>query len=114
MLAAPADCGDSLGVGFQIRGWNGIIEALLDFWNPNGNSAHLAILWDAFKAHTKGQYQTLMGKPRCAVRADLERAAALEVLYTQLQDPSIYTHLQDAQDEVLLLHTVFTKKHSLY
>lgn len=84
---------------------------LLGYWSTNPGSA---AEWDAFKAVSRGQYQTLIGQVRGRLKADLvkaeEEAARLEERYILTKDLQDYSNLQEATGRVLLLRTSLTRK----
>lgn len=77
-------------VNGQFRG------SLQEFWAVNPGSASALVVWDAFKAYTRGQYQTI-AKVRRERRAELtsaEMEAGLqEARFIRSRDPRNYVKL---------------------
>lgn len=90
---------------------------LLDFWAVNVGSADPTVVWDAFKATTRGHYQTIIAKVRRERRADLVRAerdaSSAEVHFVCTRDPVHYSQLQLMTSEVVRLRTSLTQKKML-
>lgn len=84
------------------------------YWATNPGSAPAAVVWDAFKASSRGHYQSLIGGVRRQKKADLVRAedrpASLERQYTQTGDSELHAKLQESTREVMLIRTSLTKK----
>lgn len=84
------------------------------YWPTNPGSADPTVVWDAFKAFSRGQFQTIIAKVRNERRSALttaESAAAIqEMLYVGSRDPQHYIRLQCLTREVLSLRTSLTQK----
>lgn len=91
-----------------------IATSIEDFWTSNADSSVLPIRWDAFKAYTRGSYQTVISLARHNARVSIEeaetRAQDLESQYVQTQNPITLTDMQAAHREVVLLRVVGAKK----
>lgn len=75
---------------------------LVEFWLHNRGTASSAMVWDAFKAHTRGQYQFIIGKVGRESSQALEEAEAKEAQYVYTRT---HTDLQ-----VLQTYRCYTKK----
>lgn len=87
------------------------------FWERNLGTAEPPILWDAYKAYVRGQYQGLIAKARKDSRLALEaaegRALKLESIYMQGGDEATYANLRSVHREISLLRTEASRKISL-
>lgn len=90
---------------------------LLGFWAVNVGSADPAVAWDAFKATTRGHYQTIIARVQRERRADLVKAereaSSAEALFVRTRDPAHYSHLQFMTKEAVRLRTCLTQKKML-
>lgn len=84
------------------------------YWVENEGSASVASVWDAFKAFTRGQFQTIISGVRRDRRKELTRleaeAGRQEALYVSSPDPQIYGRLQALLRETLMVRTSLTQK----
>lgn len=80
----------------------------------NLGSADALVVWDAFKAFTREQYQTIIAKVRKERRAALikaeSEAGTQEALYVRSREPHHYARLQSLTREVLYLCVFLTQK----
>ena len=92
-------------------------EALQEYWAVNPGSAGPLSVWDAFKAYTRGRYQSIIARVRRERRADLVgaegRAALQEAQYVRSRDPCDYDALQSLTGEVVRIRTALTQKRLL-
>lgn len=93
---------------------SGFRQQMATYWALNPGSAPEELVWDAFKASSRGHYQSLIGGVRRKLWPDLieaeDRPASLERQYTQTKTPELHTKLQESTREVLLICTSLTKK----
>lgn len=85
-----------------------------EYWDTNPGTASAMTVWDAFKAYTRGRYQTIIARVRRERRADLsdaERKADLqEAQFLRTKDPGDYDTLQLLTREVVRIRTSLTRK----
>lgn len=74
---------------------------ITDFWLHNHVTANPAVVWDAFKAHTRGQYQSVIGKVR------RESSQAFEDVSTRSVE--MCRDLKVLYKEILVLWTTTSK-----
>lgn len=88
------------------------------FWTVILDLVSAASVWNALKAYSCGQYQTVIARLRRERRAELTRleaeASRQEVLYIRTQDSQQFSHLQSLTKGVLLLRTSLKKKNILH
>lgn len=90
------------------------------YWRINAGSTTASFVWDAFKAYSRGQYQTIIAEVRQGPSKELTgleaETARKEALYVRSQDPQSYAQLQSLSREVLLLRTtlMLTQKKLLH
>lgn len=93
-------------------------DELESYWQLNPGSASPFSVWDAFKAYSRGQYQTIIGQVRGSHRRELliieAEAQRQEALYIRSPNPQTYTRLQSLLGEVLSLRTALTQKRLLH
>lgn len=84
------------------------------YWATNSGSAEPVVVWDAFKAFSRGHYQTIMANVRKERRSALTKAesvAAIQgTLYVGSHDPQHYIRQQSLTREFLSLRTSLTQK----
>lgn len=93
---------------------SGVAVELGAFWEFNIGTVEPPMLWDAYKAYTRGQYQRPIARARkdsrMALEAAEERTLKLESAYVQGRDEAIYATLQSAYSEISLLRTETCRK----
>lgn len=84
------------------------------YWVVNRGTAPPPMLWDAFKAYTRGQYSTIISKVRKDNKLALEeaesQAQSLESSYVANKDAVTYAALQTLQREISVLRANATRK----
>lgn len=89
-------------------------EAIREYWKINPGSASTTMVWDTFKAYTRGSYQSIISRVRRERRADLEvaerKADLQEAHFLRTKDPSDYDALQQLTGEVVRIRTSLTQK----
>lgn len=87
---------------------------LTGYWVDNVGMADDTTVWDAFKAYTRGHYQTIIARVSRERSVDLTRAeretASVKEIFIRTRDPQHYAHLQLLTGEVLSLRTSLTQK----
>lgn len=87
------------------------------YWALNEGTVPPPVLWDAFKAYTRGQYKTAIGKVRKDTRLALEEAERkvllLENNYVHTKDVLTYDAMQSLHREISLMRIETTKKQLL-
>lgn len=73
-------------------------RALQEYWRVNPGPASALMVWDAFKAYTRGRYQTIIAQVHRERRADLssaeEKADLQEAQFVRSKYPRVYNTLQ--------------------
>lgn len=95
-----------------------LVEGELEvYWTINEGTVPPPTLWDAFKAYTRGQYQTAIGRVRKDTRLALEEAEKkvllLEKEYVHTRNVLTYDTMQSLHREISLLRIETTRKQLL-
>lgn len=87
---------------------------LCDYWVHNRGTASPAVVCDAFKPYTRGQYKVVIGKVRKEAGLALEEAKrkvqALESHYVDSKDVEMYKKMQITYKEIALMRATSCRK----